>query len=72
MQPRYALVGAVTGDLLTYQGRVLLHPDRAELEWLFPLSRVVRVTGDVGPTLALSAHPDMYGVSFPLDRRDFR
>lgn len=70
---RYALVGPTTGELLTYGGAVIYHTDRAEMEWLFPLARVVRISdGDLGgPMLRLCDHPDMQSVHFPLRREDF-
>jgi len=70
---RYALVGPTTGDLLTYQGRVIVHGDKQEMEYLFPSSRVVKVSnGDLGqPILQLRDHPGMSQVRFPLRREDF-
>lgn len=71
---RYAVVGARSGDLLTYRGAVIVHNDRAEMEWLLPGSKVVRVTdGDLGaPVLQLRDHPDCRHITFPLRREDFR
>lgn len=72
------MVGATSGELLTYGGRPIVHPDRAELEWLFPGQRIVRVTErdlvarSPLPPLQLRDHPDLAGWSWPLDRRDFR
>jgi hypothetical protein len=73
---RYALIGARTGELLTYGGRVIVHDNRAEMEYLFPnrdRARVIRVTdGDLGqPVLQLRDHPSMSKVRFPLRREDF-
>lgn len=70
---RYALVGPRTGDLLSYGGRVIVHHDRAEMEFLFPQARIVQVTdGDLGqPTMRLQDHPDMASTSFPLRREEF-
>jgi hypothetical protein len=67
------MVGARTGELLTYQGQVLVHDNKAELEFLVPKARVVRVTdGDLGqPVLELRHHPGMAKVQFPLRRQDF-
>jgi hypothetical protein len=71
---RYALQGPVSGELLTYGGRVLVHDNAAELGFLVPGVRVVTVPRDIPPeqTLPISAHPGLAGVRFPLDRRDFR
>ena len=70
---RYALVGPRSGELLTYGGAVIYHEDKAEMQWLFPHSRVVRITdGDLGgPMMKLRDHPDMTSVQFPLRREDF-
>lgn len=67
------MVGARSGELLTYQGQVLVHTDRAEMEFLIPGQRVVRVSdGDLGqPEMRLQDHPGLSKVRFPLDRRDF-
>lgn len=70
----FALAGRSSGELLTYQGRVIVHGDRAEMEFLFPRERVVQVPSWVQPaeTMRLQDHPDMAPVTFPLDRREFR
>lgn len=71
---RYALVGAVSGELLSLSGLVLTHGDAAELEFLFPGARVVALPPHIPPerTVSISAHPEMSSVRFPLDRRDFQ
>lgn len=70
---RYAMVGARTGELLTYRNRIIVHPVRAEMEFLFPHTRVVRLSmGDLKqPTIQLKDHPGMAQVRFPLRREDF-
>lgn len=76
----FALYGPQTQDLLTYEGRPLVHDSREELEWLLPGSRVVPVTlGDLRRRSPLGAiwlkdHPDIkaLGVSFPLRREEWR
>lgn len=74
MRDRYGMVGGSSGQLLTYQGRAILHTDRAEMQFLFPNSRIVRMTrGDLGqPWMWLKDHPDMTQVRFPIRRSDFR
>lgn len=71
---RYALVGPRTGELLSYRGRIIVHGDKAEMEFLFPQARIVRVSdGDLDrPTMRLQDHPDMVSTSFPLRREEFR
>lgn len=65
---------------LTYQGQLLVHDDPAELEWLIPTHPVVEVLGrspeEVAermglPVLRWKDHPDMAGIRWPLDRKDF-
>lgn len=75
---RYALYGQRSGDILTYQGRPLVHDNQAELEFLFPSTRVVPVTdadlvrrSPLDP-MPIGDHPGMATVRFPLDRRDYR
>lgn len=74
----FGIVGPVTRDLLTYQGRPIVHDSREEFEWLLPGVRVVAVTaGDLSrrspfPPLALRDHPSVAHLTWPLDRSDFR
>ena len=72
---RYALQGAVSRDLLTWNGRVLVHSDRAEMEFLFTGDvHVVECPRNIPPEqcLEIRYHPDLASVTWPLDRRDFR
>ena len=71
---RYAAVGPASGELLSLGGLILVHPDRAELEWLLAGQRVVEVPAHVpaGQTMPWSRHPQMDAVSFPLNREEFR
>lgn len=70
---RYGIVGEHSGQLLTYQGRAIIHTNRAEMEFLLPNSRIVKLTdGDLGqPWMWLKDHPDMAQTRFPLRREDF-
>lgn len=71
---RFGVVGAVSHELLSYGGKVLVHDNAAELEFLLPDQQIVRVPRSIPPqdTLPLSAHPELASVRFPLNRRDFR
>lgn len=71
---RWGLYGEHSRELLTYHGRVIVHPDRAELEYLFPRARVREVppTFRADQVTPLAQHPDMSCVRFPLRRSDFR
>lgn len=73
MRRMWALCGARSREILSYRGRAVVHPDRAELEFLFPECRVVECPPDLAEGgLPLAHHPDMAAVAFPLDRGDFR
>lgn len=74
MSRRYALQGATSQDLLTHGGLVLVHDNRAEMEFLFTGARVVECPRDIPPeqTLPIRLHPQLSAVRWPLDRRDFR
>jgi hypothetical protein len=65
---KYCLVGVVSGDILTYQGKALVHSNKAEMEYLFPANRVVPLPSYWGEelTFPLKDHPDMDTVQFPL------
>lgn len=68
----FAIAGRKSGDLQTLGGRVIVHENRAEMAWLFPNERIVahRPTGhDI--VMMLVDHPDMAGVRFPLNKKDF-
>lgn len=77
----WALVGEVSGELISYRGRVLVHDNPAELGWLISGARTVQLQGTspeevaerLGrPVMALRDHPDMRVLRWPLDKRDFR
>lgn len=79
----WAMEGEVTHELLSLGGRVLVHDNRYEMEFLVPVGvfRYVELQGstpeEVGarlgrPAMLLRDHPDMSAVTWPLDRRNFR
>lgn len=62
-------------DLLTWNGRVLIHNSRAEMEFLLAGEiRVIELPRDVPPEqcLELRYHPNFATVTWPLRREDFR
>lgn len=76
----YALKHVRSGELMSKGGRVLVHGDRAELEWLIPGSPTVALKGDTveevaghlgRPVMLWKDHPDMGPVRWPLNREDF-
>lgn len=72
---RYALQGAHSRDLLTWNGRVLVHDNRGELEFLMTGDvRVVDCPRDIPPeqTLSIRYHPQFASVRWPLTREQFR
>lgn len=74
----YALYGEHARDLLTLNGRPIVHDNREEMQWLLPDARVVPVNEhDLRrrsplPPLPLNRHPDLEGIRWPLDRSQFR
>lgn len=75
----WCLVGQVSGEILTHKGYALVHQNKAELEYLFPKNRVVRLPSYWGEdlTMPFKDHPDMDTVVFPLAQnmhqfRDYR
>lgn len=69
----YAYVGPVSKELLTYQGRVLVHDNPDEMTFLVPAMRVVALPrADLGrPLMRLRDHPDLAALTWPLRREDF-
>lgn len=73
MDKVYALVGQLSGELLTYEGAVICHTNSHELVWLVKNARVVELPKVVGlPLMWLKDHPSMAAVSWPLSKEDFR
>ena len=74
MTRRFAMIGAVSGEALSYHGQVLVHDDRAELEFLFQgVGRVVELGGQYPPgdCMSIKDHPDLVSTQWPLKREDF-
>lgn len=72
---RYGLYGHGTHDFLTYGGRILVHNNKAEMEFLFTGSHDVRELPPsipVDQTMPIRLHPCLSTVTWPLDRRNFR
>lgn len=67
---KYVLIGRTTKDALSYQGKILVHDNKKELEYLFPNERVAPLPRyvDDSLTMALKDHPDMLMVKFPLNK----
>lgn len=71
---RWALQGETSRDLLTWNGLVLVHDNRAELEFLITGARVIPCPRDITPeqTLQIRFHPQFAAHRWPLRRKDFR
>ncbi len=73
---RFGLYGRISGDFLTYGGRILIHDNRAEMEWLVPVGSVVvrELPRDIPEeqTVQLLAHPNFEGVTRPITKEQFR
>ena len=67
---KYVLVGRTTKDALSYKGKILVHDNAEELQFLFPNERVAPLPSyyDDSLTMALKDHPDMQTVKFPLNQ----
>ncbi len=74
MTRRYGLWGKTSREFLTYGGRVLIHGNRGELEWLFPGAVVREVPADFPPgqVLPIEHHPGLGHLSWPLTKEQFR
>jgi hypothetical protein len=73
---RYAIQeAALGGDLLTWNGRVIVHDSRGELDFLLtgPI-RIVECPPSIPPeqTIELRFHPQFAHHQFPLRREDYR
>ncbi len=72
---RYALQGTTSRDLLTWNGKVLVHDNPAEMEFLFAGDvQVIPCPRSIPPeqTLPIRFHPQLAAVRWPLRREDFR
>ena len=79
----FALQGPITKELISWQGVVLVHDNKPELEWLFPKIRVVEVEviegtmkngqlKDGRAAMSIKFHPEFEGVRWdPLRKSDF-
>jgi hypothetical protein len=76
MSARYAVQSKLPPrDLLSWHGRILVHGDKDELEFLLAGDvRVVECPRDIPPeqTLELRFHPQFAHHHFPLRREDYR
>lgn len=69
---QFALKGHRSRELLTWNGKVIVHNNEAELRFLFKNAEPVKVNVSDEECLPLWVHPDMEHVRFPLRLEDFR
>jgi hypothetical protein len=69
----FALRGDSSKELISYGGRVLTHDNKDELEFLFPRMEVIKIPAlpDGRPTMSVKNHPELAGLTWPLDRGEF-
>jgi hypothetical protein len=58
-------------EVFTLGGEVIVHDNRAELEFLFPGRQFVDVTNSVLPKMSIKNHPQCSYLRWPLRREDF-
>ena len=75
MTRRFAMIGEISGEALSYGGLILTHDDPAELSFLFTgiRGRVVELGGQFSEAdcMSIKQHPDLSQVRWPLRREDF-
>lgn len=73
-QKYYGIWGENTRGFITYGGRVIIHTNRKELEFLFPENTIkeVWIGPDPDKTIAVWAHPQLAHITFPINKGEFR
>lgn len=63
---RFGLYGQHSRDFLTYEGRILVHHDKAQMEFLVVGALVRELPADIpdDQTLPIRFHPDLAAVQF--------
>lgn len=70
---RYAMKTQRSGELVSLGGRVLVHENPYELEFLFLGIQAVRIGRNFDlPTMSVKDHPGLADVRWPLRKEDFR
>jgi len=71
---RFVIIGPVSRQPASLNGRILVHNSRPEMEFLFPGSEIREIGPDLpeADTMSIKDHPDLVSVQWPLRREDFR
>lgn len=70
---KFALVGDRSGKHLTWNGKVITHTNRNELEFLIPKgAKVVPIRINPLEEIPIQFVPGFEQITFPLRREDFR
>jgi hypothetical protein len=67
----YAMWGDNSQSWITYNGKVLVHDNRAELEFMYPLQKILPITLKEEEAMPIRLHPQHEGYRWPLRREDF-
>jgi hypothetical protein len=67
----FAIWGANSQSWISYNGKVLVHGNRAELEYIFPGQTVRPIELREEEAMSIKKHPQMSNVQWPLRREDF-
>ena len=67
----FAMWGANSHNWITYNGKVLTHDNRAELEFMFPGQAVKPIELREEEAMSIKLHPQLEGYRWPLEREDF-
>lgn len=68
----FAMWGEQSSSYITYNGRVLVHDNREEFQFLFPSNKIVPTDAPPDECMSIKLHPQMQAVKWPLQRKDFR
>lgn len=73
MMQAYAIWGVNCQNWITYKGKVLVHDNRRELEFLYPLSIVRSIQLREDEAMSIKDHPQNVadGLQWPLRESDF-
>jgi hypothetical protein len=69
---RYAMWGRHSQSWISFQGRVIVHDDKGEMEFLFPGSVVRPISGlREEDMMTIKDHPGCIDFQWPIKREDF-